>query len=182
MAAVVGVDPSISSTGVAFVSPGGVGVVRVKSSNAGQELDDRLRRMRRQVLGVIDAVDVVEPALIVIEGPAFGKNNAQTHMLAGFWWLLVHGLQKVAPLAVVQPPTLKKFATGRGNAAKDEVLAAAVRGFPDIAVRGNDEADALALACMGAERFGLMHAGGFPAAGRGAVASVRWPELKGSGA
>lgn len=179
MSAVVGVDPSISSTGVAVISSY-VAVTRVQSKPGGQDLDDRLQRMRRQVLAVLEAMAVVEPSLIVIEGPAFGKNNAQTHMLAGFWWLLVHGLQKVAPIAVVQPPTLKKFATGRGNAPKDEVLAAAVRGFPEIAVKGNDEADALALAAMGADRFGLLYAGGFPAAGRGAVASVRWPELKGS--
>ena len=178
MGAVVGVDPSISSTGVAFVSPGGVGVLRIQSKPAGESLAERLGRMRRQVVAVHEAVEEVEPSLIVLEGPSFGSQSSSFHMLAGFWWLLAHALEKVAPIATPAPATVKKYATGNGRASKDEMVAAAVRGFPQVRIKGNDEADALALAAMGADRFGLLYAGGFESADPGSIAVVRWPELR----
>jgi len=181
MGAVVGVDPSISSTGVAFISAGGVGVLRIQSKPAGDDLAHRLARMRRQVIDVHAAVDEVTPDLIVMEGPAYGSNNSMTHMLSGFWWLLAHALEKLAPIAVVQPSSLKKFATSNGRASKEDMVAEAVEGFPQIRVRGNDQADALALACMGAERFGVLYVGGFPSMHRASLASVQWPDLKGMG-
>ena len=181
-AVVVGVDPSISSTGVAVLGPLTCAVLRIQSKPAGELLPERLGRMRRQVVAVHEAVEVVEPSLIVLEGPAYGSNNQMTHMLSGFWWLLAHALEKVAPIAVVQPSTLKKYATGSGRASKDEMVAAAARGFSQVRIKGNDEADALALAAMGADRFGLLYAGGFESADRGSLTSVKWPEMKGAGA
>lgn len=174
---VVGVDPSISSTGVARIAPDGIQVIRVKSKPTSDDTSARLTRLRDQASRV--ALLVKGADLIVMEGPAFGKNNAMTHMLAGFWWLLAHGLEKTAPIAVVAPGTLKKFATGKGNASKDEVLAAAVRGFPDVNVTGNDEADALALAALGAVHLGVEFGGGFASSGRASVTAVHWPNLRG---
>lgn len=173
---VVGVDPSIASAGVAVIDPFYVRVHRVRSSATGQTLEERIERMRDQARRCIALC--MDADLIVVEGAAFGMNNAQTHMLAGFWWLLVHGLERVAPVAVVQPGTLKKFATGKGNADKDAVLTAAVRGFPSVDVKGNDEADALALAAMGARHLGIEFGGGFPPSGLASVTTVHWPELR----
>lgn len=184
MGAVVGVDPSISSTGVVALGQHHI-FERAASKPAGEELAPRLDRMRMQalkVLAVLDQVrEVEEIDLIVIEGPAFGSNNNMTHMLSGFWWLLVHGLEKAAPVAVVQPPTLKKFATGSGRAGKDEMLAAAIEAFPGAGIKNNDVADAAALAGMGAVHLGREFGGAFASSGLASVQVVHWPSLRGTG-
>src|SRR5690606_38220704 len=69
--------------------------------------------------------------------------------------LVLHEIDNEAtPYAVVAPTPLKKYVTGRGNASKDEVLAAAIRRWPDAAINGNDEADAYALRAMGLDHLG----------------------------
>lgn len=45
----------------------------------------------------------------------------------------------------VSPTKLKRWATGDGKAKKDQMVAAARRMFPDRAITGDDEADALML-------------------------------------
>jgi crossover junction endodeoxyribonuclease RuvC len=55
---------------------------------------------------------------------------------------------------VVPPATLKTYATGKGNASKDAVLAAVVKRYPGWAVTGNDVADAVVLMAMGARLLG----------------------------
>lgn len=188
MGAVVGVDPSITSTGV-FVLGVGASFARVQSKPGGEELSQRMNRLRSVVMAVrahVNSLGHREPGgveLIVIEGPAYGSNNANTHMLAGFWWLLVHALEKIAPVAVVQPSTLKKFATGNGRADKDEMLAAAIAAFPQAGIRNNDVADAAALAACGAVWLGRAEGGVFAPSGMASVQAVRWPtEMKGAGA
>jgi Holliday junction resolvasome RuvABC endonuclease subunit len=182
---VVGVDPSISSTGVAFLSDCNEVHDRIQSKPNGESLAARLDRLRRQAVTTVHSVERAawasgaSIAMVVIEGPAYGSNNQMTHMLAGFWWLLVHGLEQLAPVAVVQPSTLKKFATGNGRAGKDEMLAAAIAAFPRGDIRNNDVADAAALAAMGAVHLGIEFGGGFASSGRASVQAVRWPELKG---
>ncbi|WP_243063232.1 hypothetical protein [Humibacter sp. RRB41] len=184
-AAVAGVDPSISSTGVVHLGEHTQRFDRVQSKPAGDALSARLERLRRQAIGVVRSVELGAAAskstvvLVVIEGPAYGSNNQMTHMLAGFWWLLVHGLEQIAPVAVVQPGMLKKFATGNGRAGKDEMLAAAIRAFPAGEIRNNDVADAAALAAIGAAHLGIEFGGGFASSGRDSVRAVHWPIAKG---
>ncbi|WP_344250995.1 hypothetical protein, partial [Isoptericola hypogeus] len=95
----------------------------------------------------------------------------------GLWWLMVHRLlRNDYPVAVVAPPARAKYATGAGNAAKDKVLAAVVRRYPNVEVTGNDEADALVLAAMGARRLG--HAiDDLPKNHLVAMEKVAWPVL-----
>ncbi len=180
-----GVDPSLSSTGIAILGEGAQMFRRVQSKPSGDELAPRLDRLRRQAVNVIRAIeraaydDGLALEVIVVEGPAYGVTTQMSHMLAGFWWLLVHGLAQVAPVAVAQPTTLKKFATGTGRAEKDEVLAAAIAAFPGAGIRNNDVADASVLAAMGAVHVGVEFGGGFAPSGRDSVKAVRWPLVKG---
>ena len=176
---VVGVDPSIASTGV-FKIGLELRWERVQSTPDETSLHTRIERLRGMAVRIHDAVSIGEPVeLIVLEGPAYGSNNAKTHQLAGFWWLVVHVLDKVAPIAVAQPGTVKKFATGDGRADKDEMLAAAIEAFPTVGVRNNDVADAAALAGLGAVHLGIEFGGGFAPSGRASVQAVRWPSLEG---
>lgn len=173
---VVGVDPSMTSTGVFVIGPT-IRFERVQSKADDTSLRTRMDRLRSMAVRVREAVgDDVD--LIVMEGPAYGSNNAKTHEMAGYWWLVVHVLDKVAPIAVAQPGTVKKFATGSGTAGKDEMLAAAIEAFPALGIRNNDVADAAALAGLGAVRLGMEFGGGFAPSGRASVQAVRWPEIE----
>lgn len=58
------------------------------------------------------------------------------------------------PLLVVTPAQLKTYATGKGNASKDAVLAAAVKRYPAWDITGNDVADAVVLMAIGSRLLG----------------------------
>ncbi len=77
---------------------------------------------------------------------------------------------------VAVPPNLRaKYATGRGNAGKDEVLLAVAHRWTHVCQPdGNDTADALVLASMGADHLGHppVH---LPATHREALTKVPWP-------
>ena len=79
----------------------------------------------------------------------------------------------------VPPALLKKYATGRGNAAKDEVLAAVVRRYPHADINGNDIADAVVLAAMGARHREAPIENSLPALNASALAKVNWSGVDG---
>lgn len=185
MNCVVGVDPSISSTGIVLLGPGGVRCARVQSKVAGDSLVARAARMHDMVervwTTIVEIADEDDIDLVVIEGAAYGSRNQMGHMLAGFWWMLVDNLVPFeAPIAVVQPSTLKKFATGDGskNTGKREMLAAARRAFPEADITSHDVADAAGLAAMGAAWLGWECGGVFASSGMASVQSVRWPKSR----
>jgi len=192
MGAVVGVDASISSTGLAVLGAGEPEFRRVQTRPRGEDIASRVGRLRESVVKLTRALDSIlyaapaaEVDLVVLEMPAFGKSNGQTHMLAGHWWLTVHALEKYAPGRVtsVATTTLKKFATGSGRADKADVHSAAVRAFPgripaDFKA-GNDIADSAVLASMGAVWLGREFGGVFAPSGMASVQAVRWPRIEG---
>lgn len=69
------------------------------------------------------------------------------HDRSGLWWLVVAQLQ--VPVMEVPPSIRMKYATGKGQAQKDDVLTFVLRRYPEIEFRGNDQADALVLAAIG---------------------------------
>jgi hypothetical protein len=169
---VVGLDLSLSSTGVA--------VARSDLSVSADRIRPHPKLRGHERLGWLSARvgDFTGGAcLVVVEGPSYGSKGGCAHERAGLWWLVTHRLWRAGvPTAVVAPASLKKYATGRGNAGKDEVLAGVVRRFPGVAVDGNDEADAVVLAAMGADKLGFPPVP-MPAAHREALVKVSWPEL-----
>lgn len=150
---VVGLDLSLTRTGVAHIRDTATGTVAsagsIKTSaDDGKYVSrrERLRTIYRAVIGKACLAD-----LVVIEGPALSRNNPGTWDRAGLWWLVMDALTQVA---VVPPTTLKDWATGSGKADKKAVRRAAENLWPGIATN-DDESDALALATMGAQRLGM---------------------------
>lgn len=167
---VTGLDLSLTSTGVARVLHSGAWAGRIRpGSRTGY---GRLRFLAAEALNLARGTD-----LAVIEGPSYGSAAGQRghHECAGLWWhityrLWAHGV----PFAVVPPACLKQYATGRGNAGKDQVLSAVIRRYPQVELDGNDQADALVLAAMGADHLGRPLTP-VPQAHRAALAKVTWP-------
>lgn len=133
----IGLDLSLTSTGYAFGET--TGRIAVKSKGV-----ERLEAIRYQVVArVLQA----EAECAILEGYAYGRPN-QAHQvgeLGGVIRMVLHEMH--IPFIVVAPTALKKWATGKGNATKDAMIAAAIRkhGFKGDS---NDEADAWLLLKM----------------------------------
>lgn len=151
---VYGLDLSLASTGMARIEGGSCAVRTLrppKSLDGHRRLDWILRRVL--------AVQLEPPVVIAIEGPAYSLTTGSAHERAGLWWMVAHTLwMRGVPYVVIPPPNRAKYATGYGggpNSGKDKVLAAVIRRYPSVLVDGNDQADALVLAKMTAEHYGL---------------------------
>jgi Holliday junction resolvasome RuvABC endonuclease subunit len=153
---VVGIDPSLTRTGVATLDAGRPTGLR-SVGWGGRDSATFAERSERIVAQCRHVLTLVTPAaeLIVIEGPAYASKTGHFFDRGGLWWGLFAGLHaRGVPIAVTTPATLKMWATGRGNAEKQDVHAAVKRRWPDIRVRNADEADALVCAEIGAAAAG----------------------------
>jgi Holliday junction resolvasome RuvABC endonuclease subunit len=149
---VLALDLSLTSTGVAL--PDGIAYTISGKSARGPE---RLALIRARVLTLVmdcEPQSSVEPPLhVAIEGPAFGRANGMHALgqLAGVIYLALHerGIRPV----IVPPSSLKKYATGKGNAPKELVLVEAVK---RLGYDGSDdnEADALWLRALVMDALG----------------------------
>jgi Holliday junction resolvasome RuvABC endonuclease subunit len=108
----------------------------------------RWARFRGELLGVLPPDD---DFTIVIE--AFGSrwlNAAAPALLFGLRAHVLHIAEaRGVEVLEVAPSTVKRVATGKGNASKAEVFEAVARFWPDYLPDAYDEADALAIALAG---------------------------------
>ena len=150
---ICGIDLSLTSTGLADSEHR---TERWRTTRDSPTLDAQLRRLWAVVDVVTDFVRMEGGAdLVVIEGPSLGQQRqAGQHARSGLWWMTVAALDFRAPVLVVPPATRAMYATGKGNAGKDEVLAAAIKRYPAWNIAGNDIADAVILCAIGARMWG----------------------------
>lgn len=170
---IVGLDLSLASTGYAVAQGGTATVGTLSTKLTGY---DRLGWLREQILRVALPMDQDEPALVLVEGPAYNQQGGQKghHERAGLWWLVTWELHRSRlPIAVVSIGSLKIYATGKGNASKDAMMLATARRF-EWFDGDNNAADALWLAAMGADHLGMPLVE-MPAVNRAALGKVAWP-------
>lgn len=161
-------DLSLTETGYARANGDRREVGTITTSLRGMP---RLEHIRSRVLELARRAD-----LVVVEGYSFGaKGRAVVSLgeLGGVVRLALHsaGVRYVE----VPPATLKKYATGKGNAPKEAMLAAAIRRL-DYAGSNHNEADALWLLHAGLDVYGAAWAK-LPTAQIEALQAVEWPEL-----
>lgn len=163
MSLVVGVDPSLTSAGVAILKDGQPVHVSHHGFSGEKRPSWQFRSRRiRYVCSKVMATMTERPDLVVIEGlPEHGRILPSTLDRAGLWHGLYAALDhRDLPVAVMNPKTLKKWVTGaeaeedgNGNADKRDIIAAVGKWWPGVA-KGDDEHDALALAATGALHLG----------------------------
>lgn len=171
MLRIVGLDLSLTSTG--FATETCAGTWKPKSRGV-----ERLVELRTHVDALCcDAAAAGEPwaSLVVVEDYAFSRAGAHSHELGelgGVVRVLLH--DRGIPWVAVNPSLLKSFACGKGNASKEEVLAAAIR---KLGYGGSsfDEADAMWLMVMG--MASCRNRGVLTDYQRKAVEKITWPEL-----
>jgi len=169
---VLGLDLSLTSTGVAGNDQGGWSTtIRPKNLKG-------LRRIQfiRDTIGrnYLEGVN-----LVVAEGPSFGSTGGSAHERAGLWWMVAELLADRGVNAVSMPPlSAKQYATGNGMADKQRVLQSVCHFFPWFSPAKrpgiNDEADAVALCAAGADHLGIPMAN-LPPSHRKALDGVNWP-------
>lgn len=159
MSLVMGLDPSLTSTGVAVMTPDGRAQTElVKSTGKVTDtITDTANRIGQITSQVFSFAVSVNPAVVVIESATFSTHkDTSAHRRAGLWWSLVQVVGEHWPVVDVTPSQLKKYATSKGNAPKETVLMTAARKWGHEVVEDGsyDRADALFLASMGSQYLG----------------------------
>ena len=150
MSAIIGLDLSLTCTGVCILRPDGTRRLeawKTKKLRGHERMAYILDALEAMVFDVRHSHGI---GRIIIEGPSYGSQGQGHFDIGGLTWLVKHRLWTLdLDYTDVPPSTLKKFATGRGNAKKSEMLATAIRKY---GYEGHDdnEADALLLALWGA--------------------------------
>lgn len=133
---VAAIDPSLASSGLAYAD-GTLGRCRTKTDDPG-----RLRRLYDAAHELAKDAD-----LVVIEDlPTHAMSAGLTGRAQGVVRMAVHDAG--AQLLAVPPATLKKFATGKGNAKKPEMRQAWLELTGEDNPR-DDEVDAAFLRMLG---------------------------------
>lgn len=174
----VALDLSLTATGIAWTHNAGtqpIGVRTVKSRTTGHE---RINQILEAVAEATWLLHDPEP-LVTIEGlPLYSGKGNTTILLAELHgvvkqWLWDNDIRYV----VVAPQARAKYATGKGNAGKDEVMLAVARRYADVVtVADNNQADAVALLAMATDRYGFAYVE-VPAVNRTALSRVEWPQV-----
>jgi Holliday junction resolvasome RuvABC endonuclease subunit len=132
---VSGLDLSMTETGVAYTCPGAPFGVETMVIHPREKRDLRLPEIASRVIEAVADSD-----LVLIEGYL---NRSMSAGITG----MVHGAVRAALIeaglkyGTLPPASLKKFATGRGNATKtDMALAALKRG--ELEFRNDNQCDA----------------------------------------
>lgn len=137
---IIGIDASLTGTGIAIVDNGCSTIMTIKSKLKGTS---RLIEIRDNVAKLIKGAN-----LVAIEEYAYAKAN-QAHQIGELGGVLrvlfsEMGLNWIE----VNPSLVKKYATGKGNATK-EAIAVGIYKRWSHQFSTNDEADAFILAIIG---------------------------------
>ena len=169
---IVAFDLSLTCTG--WCDGAGVGtLVPPKGYDRGVP---RLDWIRARVMEKADGAQ-----LVAIEGYSYGAKGSSFLSLAELGGVIRWNLYvRKIPYVVIAPSSRAMFATGKGNAKKEEVFAAAIR---KINYRGNshDEADAMWLHRMAECKYertsAMMGLTGPTEYEKRALSKIEWPTL-----
>lgn len=176
---VLGVDQSLTMSGLALISGGEVTLRRIPTTpvnGSGLEgVRDRIRYIVGQTLQWAP-----RRCMTVIEAPYVPKRMQAGAVIERMWLfgMLVDQLLIRGPVVQVRTTTRAMYAADNGSAKKAEVLAAMVGKFPALTIRDDNEADALAMAAMGVRFLGSPVDGPISKKMQQAMTSTVWPNPK----
>lgn len=142
MKAVIGIDPSLDGTGLAWDDQ----LATVRGSGSG---DSRLLAIRRDVVRTARAA--LAQLAIVEDLPTHAKGAGLTGMAQGVVRLAL--LEQDVPYVLVPAATLKKYATGRGNATKPDMRVELLK-RTGLDIRDDNQVDAWWLRALGMDLAG----------------------------
>jgi crossover junction endodeoxyribonuclease RuvC len=178
---IIGLDLSLTSTGIAEFEDGARrSWTHGRAGKRTDTLEDRAARIAESAENSVAAAlqGHQRADLVLVEAHTFAAKGGSQHDRSGLWWTVVGRLiYSDVPVIEVSPSSIKLFATGKGNAGKDDVLLAVARRHPDFEFTTNDEADAITLVDMALARWSHDHFE--PTAYQlRAIEKVVWPDGK----
>lgn len=142
----VGIDPSLTATGICVLSPEGPPVLKTIHTTP-QSHKTKYHRLKSIAAQIGDAVNDMGDAFVCIEGPFM--NPKMLNSVAGLIELNYAIREKLfwggIPFRVIPPSSLKKFVANNG-AAKKELILKRVLQLWAIDTDDNNQADAAGLA------------------------------------
>lgn len=142
---VVGLDPSLTGTGVATY-----GCARTIKSNAKLAIEPRVDKILEDLWSTVDEITNGSASLFLIEGLAFASKTGKVSERAFLHHMIRYQLWKTGKKFVLIPPnTLKVFVSGMGNADKDTMVITVTKLWPEYGATNNNEADAVGLYNLG---------------------------------
>lgn len=163
-ARVVGLDPSLTATGIAAAD----GALSTVGGDA-KVGDRRLARIADAVAAVVAEADLVVLELL----PQHMKSAGITGMAQGVIRLAL--VNAGIPYVSLQPSLLKRFATGSGNAMKTDMRMELYK-RTGVDLRDDNQVDAWWLRAAGLQHLGEP-AVSLPAAQVAVLDKVNWPEV-----
>ena len=171
MRPIIGLDLSLSSTG--YSGNGMRGTITSKEKGV-KRLEDISTQIEKLLYD-----NYPKNVVAIIEGYSFASRNSQSHAIGELGGVVRLTLFRQGIQFIDVPPTCRaKFATGKGNASKNEVISAvsARTGIVWSGKGADDEADAfileeMGLAVQGNARFD------WPKANLEALDKIDWSEL-----
>ncbi len=176
MLRVLGVDQSMTNAG--FATDAGTTALATRPTPKIVGMDSERERLRRQrsirdrmvELATDHAVD-----LVVVEDYAYNQHH-QAVSAGELGALLRDALEGRWAWVAVSPGLRAKYATGRANAAKDDVLQSVAARLGHT-LPTNDEVDAWLLRQMGLAAYGAPTEVTMPQAHLDALVRVQWPTV-----
>ncbi len=120
----MGIDQSFTSTGVVILDDSSNMIhTAIISSEKNVDFFERAYIISQEINKLISTYNVTD---ITLEGLAFGGIGNATRQLSGLQYTIVIGIRKTMSKEcnLVPPTTLKKFATEKGTASKEDMYKA----------------------------------------------------------
>ncbi len=156
---IVGIDLSLTGTGyyvLKTTAPHTYGRIEARKLRGVERLEYIREKLEPIIIGYqridMDGVDMRlddQPDLVCLEGYSFGSQGRavfQIGELGGVIRLMLH--QRGINWIEISPSSVKKFATGKGNSKKDQVMLGVYKKW-GFEAPTSDEADAFVLAHIG---------------------------------
>lgn len=151
----IGIDPSLTGTGVVVLNDGKLVEKRlIKSKKDGDSFVKELQRIQGIVAEIDQMIGEYSPDIVCMEGLAFmARNTSALVQLSALNYFIRAVLNERVPWVIVQPSTLKKFITGSGSGGKDVVMMEVYKRY-GVTITDNNLSDAYVLAQIGAASLG----------------------------
>lgn len=159
MSIVIGIDPSLTSTGIVVLRNGVLEQAVTTKNEPKLGTLERVRLVNQSIKSVVNNLtddansEWKAPKIIVIEGFSYGSKGRGVFDIAYLGWrireeLEAYRVEDDVPWLEVSPSQLKQFATGKGNANKEIVLQQVYKRW-GVELSDNNQADAYVLAQIG---------------------------------